>query len=1090
MKHLSLKVRRFRFAYLTGAFTLALVVSLLAAGGHAFAQGRTARSSPNAGSDSAPTTLGASADRARVTSDSSVKVQERTDNVTQKKKRALSEREKREAGGRRLSQSEMQRVVGERKLSGALNQEIKFAENVLKKLPKNSPQRPRILQRLIESYYNMSLLVFFSESRKYDEDWQKWDQGGRQGREPRLDTSRSQDWTTKVAQRAQQMISEYPKDREVDEAYFQVAYALDQLGKRKEAAAYYSQLVARFPNSVRVADAHFALGEFYFGATDFRKALTSFNEASKHTRSTIYPWAIYKAGWCRYNLQDYRNALGSFQNVVRISGTAKKMTAEGRVRLKEEALRDMVNPYAELQDINGAERYFASVGGEKYFGELLTKLADVLRDQGQYDKSIAVLKRFIARNPTELTAADIQIQIVDTANLIADKKVLWAELQVLIKNYNPETPWGRKNATKPEFKDLADRVHTVAITYPKQMHADAQKSRSQYLFGQAALGYQLYLAEFPNRPEAQEVQFLLGEIQYEQAKYDDARKTFWLITDRDKERKGRNFAKAAQYLLSSAYIPIESKMKAIRARPAKLNEVERPIDPDILEYLKVCDKIIQWFPTSSSVRDCELDSAEVFLKYSHYPKAEAGLWKIAKKYPKGKEGTDAAGLLLYLASKDQKKIVAVSKELSQIPEYKTGDIGKRLSAIDETSRFEQTLELEKSGDFAKAAAGFEQLAKANPKGAEADKAWYNAGLNYRKAGDSSRAIAAFTRVYQDYPKTSQAPDAQLAVIEIYDSQMKLDQVASESVKFLQSYPQDRRAAVVRREACLVYVARNDVGGAQRTCGAIVKSGGSDVAVAAQGLAQVYRRTSRHADLIAITDTHLIKLPVSSSEKIVYLAHAAEAERKLGRTTKAAGRDNQIMGFYSRERGKVSGEALAFVGKIEYDKHKEVLQKYQSTRLVARKQDGSDLQASITTKQSVLQNLERAYQKVIATGDAEWGVAAMVTIGGAWEIFANDLRNAPMPPGVPAEQVKPIKDQIAALAAKPSEKALEYYKQAAAAVAKFGVYNEFSKRNAAALARLDPENYREVQEWIPDTVYVSSSWSQSGATSRAMKVLGD
>jgi TolA-binding protein len=1059
----------------------------------ATAQGRAAtrpRSVEQAGGDQTPRSLGGSEGRAKVRSDSKVSVEQRTDNVTTKKKQGQSEREKRESGGRRLSQSEIQRVVGERNLSGALRKEISYAESVLKKLPRNSPQRPKILQRLIESYHNQSLLVFFQESRVYDRNWTRWDTGGRKGPEPRLDNTKSEEWTGKVVKRAQQMIDEYPKDREIDEAFFQVAYALDQLGKRKEAAAYYSQLVGRFPNSARIADAHFALGEFYFDATDFKKALTSFTEASKHTRSSIYAWAVYKTGWCHYNLQDYRNALGSFQSVVRMAPTVKRMTAEGRARLKEEALRDMVNPYADLQDIDGAERYFASVGGQKYFADLLTKLADLLREQGQYEKSIAVLRRFISRNPTDLTAADIQIQIVDTANLMADKKLMWAELQILLRNYNPDTPWGKRNASRPEYKDLAGRVHTVAINYPKQMHADAQKSQNRYLYGQAAMGYELYLAEFSGRPEAEEIRFLLGEIHYQQGKYDESRKVFWAMTTADKERKGRNFAKAAQYLLSAAYIPIEDKMKALRAQGAKLAETERPIDPGILEYLKVCQKIIEWFPTSASVRDCELDSAEVFLKHNHYAKAEQGLWLIAKKYPKGKEGKDAAGLLLFLASKDPKKLVMASKELSKIGEYRTGDIGKRLSAIDETNRFEQTLELEKSGDFRKAAEGFEQLARSNPKGAEADKAWYNAGLNYKKAGDATKAIAAFSRVYTDHPKASQAPDALLAVIEINDSQLKLDQVGTESQRFLQAYPNDKRAPVVRREACLVYAARNDVSGAQKTCGAIVKSGGSDVAFASKALAQVYRRTDRHADLIAVTDTHLIKLPVSGSEKIVFLAHAAEAERKLGRRGAVAGRENQIMGFYGRERGKISGEALAYVGKIEFDKNREILAKYSGTRLTARKTDGSDLQASITTKQALLQNLEKSYQKVIATGDAEWGVAAMVTIGGAYEVFANDLRNAPLPPGVTAEQGKPIKDQIAALAAKPAEKALAYYRQAADAVSKFGVYNEFSKRNAVALARLDPKAFRELQEWIPETVFVGSNWSDTGPASRALKLLGD
>lgn len=1035
----------------------------------------------------APQSVGSGSVRSRVQGQSQVQVKERTDNITKKQKGAESLREKRESGGRRLNRSEIQRIASERQLSGALSKEIKYAEQVLKKLPANSPQRPRILQRLIENYHQRSLLVFFAESRKYDREWKAWDKGGRKGKEPTLDMTASTAWTSKVVQKAQQMITEYPKDPEIDEAYFQIAYALDTLGKRKEAAAYYSQLVGKFPNSQRVADSHFAVGEFYFDQTDFRKALTSFKEAAKFTRSSIYPWAFYKLAWSYFNLNDYRNSLGAFQNTVRIAAQARKLTKEGRERLKEEALRDMVNVYAALRDINGAERYFSQVGGQKYFGELLTKLAEALREQGQFEQSIAVLKRFISRNPTEINAADVQIQIVDTANLLADKRLMWAELRSLLKNYNPDSLWGKKNASHPDYKDLQNRVHDVAISYPKEMHSAAQKSNNKYLFGQAALGYQLYLQNFGSRPEADEIRFLLGEIQYQQEQYPAARQTFWQLAEKGK--KTEYFLKSAQYLLSASYLPIEEGMKRMRAAGAKLEQPKRDINPAVQEYLKVCKKISVWFPTSNSVKDCELDEAEIYLKHNHYPEAEEALWKVAKKYASGKEGQDAAELLLWLASKDSKKLVKVSGELAKIKEYKSGDIGKRISAIDETNQFQETLELEKSGDFLKAAERFEKLARSNPRGNETDKAWFNAGVNYRKAGEASKAISAYAKVYTDFPKTQQAADAMLAVIEIADEQLRIDEAASLSLKFVERYPQDKRSAVVTREACFLYEALNQVSGAERACGIMIKSGGKAGGEASESLARVYRRNGRYQDLVSVTDKYLMRLPLNPTQKIEVLASAAEAERKLGRRGNAARRDQQIISLFNANKGRVTGEALSHAGRIAYESNAGLLAKFRESKLQARKADGSDLQASITTKQALLQNLEKSFQSVIATGDSEWGVAAMFTIGASYEVFANDLKNAPLPSALPEDVKKQYRAEFEKLSAAPAQKALAYYKQAAETVAKFGVYNDFSQKNIEALTRLEPSNYRPVDEWLPSSLFVGTRWSDAGPAGRVFRYVG-
>jgi tetratricopeptide (TPR) repeat protein len=128
---------------------------------------------------------------------------------------------------------------------------------------------------LIENLHQRATLTFFNENRAYDEAWKKWDANGRRGSEPKMTMNASRMWTSKVIQRCQQFITEYPEGRGIDEVTYQLAYAFDQLGRNKEAAQFHSRIVQKYPNSKRAADSHYSLGEFYFEKLDFNKALSS-----------------------------------------------------------------------------------------------------------------------------------------------------------------------------------------------------------------------------------------------------------------------------------------------------------------------------------------------------------------------------------------------------------------------------------------------------------------------------------------------------------------------------------------------------------------------------------------------------------------------------------------------------------------------------------------------------------------------------------------------------------------------------------------------------------------------------------------------
>ena len=166
-----------------------------------------------------------------------------------------------------------------------------------------------------------------------------------------------------------------------------------------------------------------------------------------------------------------------------------------------------------------------------------------------------------------------------------------------------------------------------------------------------------------------------------------------------------------------------------------------------------------------------------------------------------------------------------------------------------------------------------------------------------------------------------------------------------------------------------------------------------------------------------------------------------------------------------------------------------MQKFRATRLEARKSNGSDLGKSIETKQKLLVEVENAYKKVVGTGDSEWGVASLYSIGYAYEVFAHDLANPPVPPGVPAADAAKLKETLRGIGKKLELKSVEYYKEAANVVSKFGVYSEYSSKTALALSRLNPAENRKLDDWVPDAMFVGTQMMDTGKARAVVGQLG-
>ena len=405
-----------------------------------------------------------------------------------KKKRVVAKRE-----AERKSADQLLGIRLEKKLVSGIEKTLRYLRRTVKKLPKKSKARFEMMSKILQLYVEQSAFIAGTEREEFDVKWRKWNDAGAKGRPPQIDNKKSKSKWWKVYRTAKEMQKEFSKFPGIDLIIFNAALAQQYIGNEVKASKEYKTIVKKYPKSAVAGDAYFSLGDFNFEKGRFSTAASYYKKALKYRRSSRYGWALFKLGWSYFNLADYKKALATWKRAVQYGDRQNDM--KGNI-IKEEALRDMVYAYAELQIVNSAVRYYQRYGGEKYIPALLRLLSTIFSEQGQNKRAISTWKRLISLYPESPESFDAQVEIVGLMYELKRYKSLWKELKYLYINYSPRSRWAQKN--EPEvIAEAQEDIHEKMIYYPKLVHLDGQNLESVKVFSAAYVGYQLYLVSYP-----------------------------------------------------------------------------------------------------------------------------------------------------------------------------------------------------------------------------------------------------------------------------------------------------------------------------------------------------------------------------------------------------------------------------------------------------------------------------------------------------------------------------------------------------------------------------------------------------------------
>lgn len=686
-------------------------------------------------------------------------------------------------------------------------------------LPKvRGSQKGELVFRLAELYWEKSRYIYAKDFKAFDAAYQKWVDEGRQGKEPKLEdyTEKSEAYKKQALTNYAYVLENHPEYPRLDEVLYIMAYNEYDAGKKKQAIRNYSKLIKQYPKSEYVADSYLALGEHYFAANNLTKATKAYNKAydvgKKANKPGTYRYAQYKLAWCDYNAQDYQKALDRFKDVIAESEKAGPEERASRgapggdaVRLKREAINDMVLTYSQLDAVDDAYAYLKKKAGKDDAYRLMTKLAKIYAGQGKHKKEIETYRFVLNLDPDNVNAPDYQSSIVAAYSQLGNRNAVRKEVRRMVELYRPGSPWWRKN----EGNQIAvDRARTLAESRMRELvteyHRYAQKFKKAEDYFLARDIYKEYLEAFPDSEEAYRLNFYYAEILWDLDQWEEAAIQYDNVVKRDpngeytrnsawnailawekivKGEKARTFKEGQKITESKRGARKTGQVKKTDMRAIEKIEKgktyeAKPIPDAEVKLAAACDRYVEVVPEKAWKGNKELTDELIVVKfkaaytyqnYYHFDEAAKRFGELIDRWPDNEYARRGAELILdsYDAREEwdnlehwarvfvkNDSLMKDAKFASQARKFMEGASFKAIALVNDKAG-----KLDKGGKkdeatklYAEAASRFEKFVDEFPKSQFAPIALYNSTVIYDRAKQLDLAIRAANKLLDNYKK--------------------------------------------------------------------------------------------------------------------------------------------------------------------------------------------------------------------------------------------------------------------------------------------------------------------------------------------------
>lgn len=997
-------------------------------------------------------------------------------------------------------------------------------------LSQDKKEKPGLHFRLGELFWEESKYFFFEANRKDDEKIKAMNADDKAGieraeaeKQELIDQSKA--YAQKAIEQYSTIVQNYKDYERTDEVLYFLGLNLMEMNDEKRGLIAYNRLIKQYQKSKYLPDAYLAVGEYFFNNSKSKremleKALDNYKNAAKFTDNAVYGYALYKQGWCYFNMNDFEKAMDQFKAVVLYAKFAGAAEVEGpqkggksnRAGLAKEARTDYVRAYSRGGGgpTEAKDRFSKLADTPDDLRVMLKQLAGLFYEDGKDKEAALAYDMLIKERPISPDAPGFQSRIVDCVMRAGNKQMTVQQVRRLVKimddvlKGNPRLE-DKDKKSLDEARELSERtISNLAVNW----HNEAKKTRDDQTFEFANAVYADYLTLFPQNPKAYALRFFWAELLNDNLnKYDKAAEEYTRVFNQDIDaiKKGGD-AKPGKYMVNAAYNSIlawdEVVKQATTSGAFKPEPVTDPnkkltIPPQKQGLLDACERYLKYVEKGEKRVEIQYKAAKIYYDYNHLDEAVARFADIALKSPDYKfedgsrAGEVAANLVLdsYNLLADWEKVNEWSRKFYAEEKLAQGKFRDDLAKLIEQSSFKLINQLEAKKEYAKAGEQYMQFVSEWPKSEFADKALFNAAIDFYNAKMLDRAIEVRKQLIVKHPKSQYVPQTMFALAEGYEAIADFVPAAEYYEAYAAAYEKSKTGGGKKGAAKKGKKGKADekadgaeqVWEEQKAQDALFNAG-----IFREGLGQykvALKNRDRYLELWpkskdaeavekSIIDLHekmgawkkvldgleaYEKKHTKDPNKILVSEGriATIYEEKLKNAKAARGVYERIWKYYDqlpkRLKDTLEIQALDPVARASFLQNEDDWKKYSGIKLKWSKvQNIGELKGSIKVKGDALVDVQKAYTRTVTLKSADPAICALHKIGMAYDQFAEQLVNFPVPKGLPEELLIELKPQFEQQAEQPKQKATEAF---AAVVQKSQELDVFNPCTRAALEML-------------------------------------
>jgi TolA-binding protein len=957
----------------------------------------------------------------------------------------------------------------EMKVKGKREQLIDQLDEILDTVQDDDPERPALLFQKAELLLEDSQFFFLEGMGLDDKIAAALDSGDdekviqyQDNKQQYLDDSR--DRVRDAVLIYQEIEEEYPDFERMPDVLYALGRAFWDVNSYKKALSSFKKLIKNHPKSKFVPDAYLTFGEYYFqyadeNDRDLNRALASYQKAAEDQDTEIFAYAVYKQGWCYYNLLRYDKAAERFKEVVLYSQINEDILGKKRkASLAKEARRDFVLAYAQYGKARQAPGEFKQISEGDEYKKMIGRLGDIYYNDGKDRDAIIIYQMLMKMNPDSSKNPLYQGKIVKLASRIGVHRQVVGQARRLVEEFKKvrnrvqKLPEGdpKREAMAADLR-AAEEVSDNTLRYlATTWHNDARRLRNDELFQYAYELYGDYLELFPDKKESYSIRFFYAQLLYRLEKFQQSGEQYIRVYQQNP--KGKLAADSAESALF-AYDEVIKDYNRTNKRKPSVGNKQMPI-PDVKKkYIAASKLYSENYPKGKYVTEAKYKIARTMYDYNYFDDSTPRFMELVDKSPKHARAIQAANLVLdtfeilqdYQKMNDVARRLWKNKRLRSNPDW--GEFEDLLATVLEESSFKLITGFEKERKWVEAAGKYLAFVKEFPKSKLADKSLANGAAMFTRAGQLERAIKVRKQLCKQFPKSPLVPDQMFNVASGYEQVVAYRDAADWLERFVEANPKDPRAKDALFNASIY---RQGVGQTKKAIEDREK------------YMKKYAKTKDAADIALSIPVAWEQAGKKKKAMESYLEYAKNWQRKdpkkaLNAQYKAV-RMLQSMGKrYKREAEKQIGvlefrarkvkpndevaDPFAFLAFRRAEKKMEAFRK----QTIARPDNPKKFQKSLKEKSKGKDTVYNAYTNVVKFKSPEWAVAALYQIGLANGYLVKALRGVPAPKVFNEEQKMLFKDQLNQQTFPLEEQAAQSMVLCLDKSAELGVFNEWTRR---------------------------------------------